>query len=36
MGQMRNYMRVLGEVYQGKTLSGIISFVDLGEVEKVG
>jgi ATP-dependent exoDNAse (exonuclease V) beta subunit len=35
-GQMRNYMRVLGEVYQGKTLSGIISFVDLGEVEKVG
>jgi ATP-dependent exoDNAse (exonuclease V) beta subunit len=34
--QMRNYMRILGEVYPGKAISGIIAFVDLGEVEKLG
>jgi ATP-dependent helicase/nuclease subunit A len=33
--QMRNYMRILAEVYPGKTVSGIIAFVDLGEVEKL-
>jgi ATP-dependent helicase/nuclease subunit A len=33
--QIGNYMRLLGEIYQGKTVSGIISFVDLGEVERV-
>jgi len=34
--QMRNYMRILCEIYPGKTVSGIIAFVDLGEVEKIG
>lgn len=33
--QMRNYMRILGEVYPGKAIRGIIAFVDLGEVEKM-
>jgi len=33
--QMRNYMRILGEVYPGKFISGIIAFVDLGEVERM-
>ena len=35
MAQMKNYMRILGEVYQGKSISGIIAFVDLGEVVRV-
>jgi ATP-dependent exoDNAse (exonuclease V) beta subunit len=30
--QMGNYMRILGEVYPGKSISGIIALVDLGEV----
>jgi ATP-dependent helicase/nuclease subunit A len=33
--QMRNYMGILGEVYPGKSISGIIAFVDLGEVVRV-
>jgi len=33
--QMRNYMRILGEVYPGKSISGIIAFVDLGEVVRI-
>jgi ATP-dependent helicase/nuclease subunit A len=33
--QMRNYMKILGEVYPGKSVSGIIAFVDLGEIEKI-
>ena len=32
--QMRNYMKILGEVYPGKSIGGIIAFVDLGEVEQ--
>jgi ATP-dependent helicase/nuclease subunit A len=34
--QMSNYIRILSEVYTGRAVSGIIAFVDLGEVEKVG
>jgi ATP-dependent exoDNAse (exonuclease V) beta subunit len=34
--QVRNYMKILSEVYPGKAVSGIIAFVDLGEVEKIG
>ncbi len=34
--QLKNYMNILGDVYTGKTVKGIIAFVDLGEVEKAG
>lgn len=34
--QMKNYMRILSEVYPGKAVSGIIAFVDLGAAEKMG
>ncbi|MCL4474618.1 MAG: UvrD-helicase domain-containing protein [Nitrospirae bacterium] len=34
--QMCNYMKILGEVYSGKTVRGVISFIDLDEVEKIG
>jgi hypothetical protein len=34
--QLRNYMRILAEVYPGKSVGGIIAFVDLGEVERLG
>jgi ATP-dependent exoDNAse (exonuclease V) beta subunit len=33
--QMMNYMQILAEVYPGKPVTGIIAFVDSGEVEKV-
>jgi ATP-dependent helicase/nuclease subunit A len=33
--QMRNYMKILSEVYTGKSISGIIALVDLGEVVRV-
>jgi ATP-dependent helicase/nuclease subunit A len=33
--QMRNYMKILGEVYPGKPVSGIIAFVDSGEVVRM-
>ncbi len=34
--QMKNYMNILEEVYSEKSVGGIIAFVDLGEVEKMG
>ena len=34
--QMNTYMRILGELYPGKAVKGVISFVDLDEVEKLG
>jgi len=34
--QMNNYMKILGEVYSGKAVRGVISYIDLGEVEKLG
>jgi ATP-dependent helicase/nuclease subunit A len=34
--QMRNYMRILSEVYPGKPVRGIIAFVDLAEAEQMG
>jgi ATP-dependent exoDNAse (exonuclease V) beta subunit len=30
--QMSNYMKILREVYPGKTVRGVISFIDLGEM----
>jgi ATP-dependent exoDNAse (exonuclease V) beta subunit len=34
--QMRNYMGILGDIYFGKTIKGVIAFIDLGEVENLG
>jgi ATP-dependent exoDNAse (exonuclease V) beta subunit len=34
--QLKNYMRILRDVYTGKTVNGVIAFVDLAEVEKIG
>lgn len=33
--QLKNYMRILGEVYREKPVTGFIAFVDLNEVERV-
>jgi ATP-dependent helicase/nuclease subunit A len=33
--QLKNYMRIAGEVYPNKTIAGILLFVDRNEVEKV-
>jgi ATP-dependent helicase/nuclease subunit A len=33
--QMRNYMAILSDIYPGKTVRGVIAFVDLGEVEVI-
>jgi ATP-dependent helicase/nuclease subunit A len=33
--QVRNYMKVLREVYPGRTIQGVISYLDLGEVTKI-
>ncbi len=33
--QLRNYMSILGEIYQDKVITGLIAFVDLNEVKKV-
>jgi ATP-dependent helicase/nuclease subunit A len=34
--QMKNYMKILSEVYPETTVNGIIAFVDLKQVEKIG
>ena len=34
--QMRNYMAILGDIYSGKTVKGVIAFIDLSEVEHMG
>ena len=34
--QLKNYMGMLSDVYTGKAVNGIIAFVDLAEVERVG
>jgi ATP-dependent exoDNAse (exonuclease V) beta subunit len=34
--QMRNYMRILSEVYPGRVIRGVIAFVDLSEAEEMG
>jgi ATP-dependent exoDNAse (exonuclease V) beta subunit len=34
--QMRNYIGILCDVYSGKTVRGVIAFIDLGEVEHMG
>lgn len=33
--QIRNYMGILGDIYTGKTVKGVIAFVDAGEVEVI-
>lgn len=33
--QLKNYMKILGDFYQSKLVTGLIAFVDLNEVEKV-
>jgi len=34
--QLTNYMSILSDVYAGKSVEGIIVFVDLAEVERMG
>ncbi len=34
--QMRNYLRILREVYPGKKAEGFLAYVDLREVKRVG
>ncbi|MGD1075760.1 MAG: UvrD-helicase domain-containing protein [Thermodesulfovibrionales bacterium] len=34
--QMRNYMRILGDICSGTSVKGVIAFIDLGEVEEIG
>ncbi|MGD0283043.1 MAG: 3'-5' exonuclease, partial [Dissulfurispiraceae bacterium] len=34
--QLKNYMSILRDVYTGKTVKGVIAFVDLAEVERIG
>ncbi len=34
--QLKNYMGILSDVYTGKTVKGVIAFVDLAEVQRVG
>jgi ATP-dependent helicase/nuclease subunit A len=33
--QIRNYMKILREVYPGQRIEGVIAYVDLGEVTKI-
>lgn len=33
--QMKNYIRILAGVYPGKSLEGLIVYVDLAEVKRV-
>jgi hypothetical protein len=33
--QIRNYMKILREVYPGQSIEGVIAYVDLGEVTKI-
>ena len=35
VSQVRNYMGMLGDIYPGRTVKGVIAFVDLGEVEEI-
>ncbi|MGO9612330.1 MAG: UvrD-helicase domain-containing protein [Dissulfurispiraceae bacterium] len=35
VSQLRNYMGMLGDIYLGRTVRGVIAFVDLGEVEEI-
>ncbi len=34
--QLKNYMSILRDVYTGKPVKGVIAFVDLAEVERIG
>ena len=34
--QLKNYMSILRDVYTGKTVQGVIAFVDLATVERIG
>jgi len=34
--QIKTYMKILSEIYPEKTVRGIIAFVDLEQVEKIG
>ncbi len=34
--QLKNYMSILRDVYTGKTVKGVIAFVDLAEMERIG
>ena len=34
--QLMNYMSILRDVYPGKTVKGVIAFIDLSEVERIG
>lgn len=33
-GQMKNYMKILEDIYQGKDIEGIIAYVDLGRIRR--
>jgi ATP-dependent exoDNAse (exonuclease V) beta subunit len=35
ISQIRNYMRILKEIYPGKNIEGIIAYVDLKEITRV-
>ena len=35
ISQLRNYMRILKEIYPGKNVEGVIAYVDLKEIRKV-
>lgn len=34
--QVKNYMSILRDIYPGKAVKGVIAFVDLGEVQRIG
>jgi ATP-dependent exoDNAse (exonuclease V) beta subunit/CRISPR/Cas system-associated exonuclease Cas4 (RecB family) len=36
LAQMGNYLRIMEELYRGRRIQGIIAYVDLGEVRRVG
>jgi ATP-dependent exoDNAse (exonuclease V) beta subunit len=35
ISQLKNYIRILKEIYPGKNIEGVIAYVDLNEIKKV-
>jgi len=35
LSQLKNYMRILKEIYPGKNVEGVLAYVDLKEVSRV-
>ena len=35
LSQLKNYVRILREIYPGKKIEGVIAYVDLNETRKV-